>query len=106
MELKIGDLQKLRSRRIQCISLGERRIVLIYHQLKFYALDNACPHKLASLCEGYLRDDRLVCPWHGAEFNIASGESFSPLASKGTNSYSIFVRNQSVFIDFRDVENQ
>ena len=106
MELKIGDLQKLRSRRIQCISLGERRIVLIYHQLKFYALDNACPHKLASLSEGYLRDDRIVCPWHGAEFNIASGESYSPLASKGTASYPISVRNQSVFIDFEDVDNR
>ena len=106
MELKIGDLQKLRSRRIQCISLGDRRIVLIYHQLNFYALDNACPHKFASLCEGYLRDDRVVCPWHGAEFNIASGESFSPLASMGTNSYPITVRNQAVFIDFQDVENR
>ena len=106
MEFKIGDLEELRSRNVQCISVDQRQFVLIYYHQTFYALDNACPHKFASLCSGNLRGDQLVCPWHGAEFNIASGKSFSPLAPKGTNSYPVIIRNQSVFIDLQDIENR
>ena len=106
MELKIGDLDELRSKSVQCISVDQRQFVLIYYHQAFYALDNTCPHTFASLCTGTLRGDQLVCPWHGAEFNIASGKSFSPLTPKGTNSYPVIVRNQSVFIDLQDNENR
>jgi 3-phenylpropionate/trans-cinnamate dioxygenase ferredoxin subunit len=105
-EQKIGTLRKLRSKRIQCISVDGKQIALIFHRNTFYALDNACPHKFASLCAGDLQGDRIICPWHGAGFNIATGESFSPLAPKGLNSYPVTVRNQSVFISLRDVENR
>jgi nitrite reductase/ring-hydroxylating ferredoxin subunit len=106
MEKRIGGLEELQSRSVQCISVEQRQFVLIYHHQAFFALDNACPHKFASLCTGDLRGDQLVCPWHGAEFNIASGKSFSPLAAKGTNSYPVTVRNRSVFINLQDIENR
>ena len=99
MEMIIGTLQELRSKPVQCISVDGRQFVLIYHRQSFYALDNACPHKFASLCTGELQGDAIVCPWHGAEFNIATGESFSPLAPKSLNRYAVKVRNESVFLD-------
>jgi len=59
---------------------------------KFYALANRCPHKGGSLCHGRITglvqssgpgDYRLVrngeflrCPWHGWEFEIATGQSY------------------------------
>ena len=60
-----------------------------------YALRNVCPHKLAPLCVGPIsgipRGDRpgmvemerpgevVRCPWHGWEFEIATGRSvFNP----------------------------
>lgn len=62
---------------------------------RLHALRNVCPHKLAPLCLGPLsgipRGDRpgavvleqvgeiLRCPWHGWEFEIATGKSvFNP----------------------------
>ncbi len=98
MEIKIGTLQKLRSRRIQCISIDGKEIVLIYHRQNFYALDDVCPHKSARLCTGALKGDEIVCPWHGAEFNITTGKSFSPFASKGVKSWPVSIRDQAVFI--------
>jgi len=59
---------------------------------KFYALANRCPHKGGPLCSGRITglaqshgpgDYRLVrvgeflrCPWHGWEFEIATGQSY------------------------------
>lgn len=32
------------------------------------ALDDRCPHRWAPLSEGVVKDDQLVCPYHGMEF--------------------------------------
>lgn len=36
-----------------------------------YALDNACPHKGVELHNGEVHGDRLVCPYHGWEFDTS-----------------------------------
>jgi 3-phenylpropionate/trans-cinnamate dioxygenase ferredoxin subunit len=59
---------------------------------KFYALANRCPHKGGPLCSGRITglaqsrgpgDYHLIrageflrCPWHGWEFEIATGQSY------------------------------
>jgi nitrite reductase/ring-hydroxylating ferredoxin subunit len=59
---------------------------------RFYALANRCPHKGGPLCHGHITglaqsgspgDYRLTrngeflrCPWHGWEFEIATGQSY------------------------------
>jgi nitrite reductase/ring-hydroxylating ferredoxin subunit len=102
----VHPVHKLCSKHLQCISVDGRQIALIYYQHTFYALDNACPHKFASLCTGELQGDQIVCPWHGAEFDITTGESFSPLAPRGLYRYPVTVRNESVFIELQNVENR
>lgn len=41
------------------------------------AIENACPHAGASLCSGYADGTIVVCPWHGWEFEIATGKGLS-----------------------------
>jgi phenylpropionate dioxygenase-like ring-hydroxylating dioxygenase large terminal subunit len=36
---------------------------------RVHALENACPHKGVELHKGAVQGDRLVCPYHGWEFN-------------------------------------
>lgn len=62
---------------------------------EYFALKNSCPHQQAPLCEGkvtgtteparpgeyrWCMEGRILrCPWHGWEFDIASGRSvFNP----------------------------
>ena len=37
------------------------------------AIDNACPHASAPLCDGTLREGKIVCPLHLWEFDIKTG---------------------------------
>ena len=82
---------------------GERRIVNVDGRSigvfnvhgQFFALRNSCPHQAAPLCLGaikgmtlpsrpgeylWARDGEILrCPWHGWEFDIATGRSiFNP----------------------------
>ncbi len=77
------------------VDVAGRSIGIFNVEGRFFALKNVCPHQGARLCEGTLKgvtaldaDDRPVleregevirCPWHGWEFDIASGRSlFNP----------------------------
>jgi nitrite reductase (NADH) small subunit len=39
------------------------------------ALDNVCLHRGGPLGQGLLEDGKLVCPWHGWQFDPKTGQS-------------------------------
>jgi nitrite reductase (NADH) small subunit len=42
-------------------------------QGRFYACGAACPHEDGPLADGWLEGDVVVCPWHGFDFDLATG---------------------------------
>ena len=40
----------------------------------FHAIDNTCKHRGGPLGEGDLEGEVVTCPWHGWQFNVATGE--------------------------------
>jgi nitrite reductase/ring-hydroxylating ferredoxin subunit len=60
--------------------LGGRELVICHTREGIFALDNICTHAHARLCEGRLRATRLVCPLHGASFDIRDGRVLGPPA--------------------------
>ncbi|HET7343478.1 MAG TPA: Rieske 2Fe-2S domain-containing protein [Methylomirabilota bacterium] len=53
--------------------LGGVRIVLVRRGARVYALGEQCSHLGGPLAEGAVRDDAIVCPWHGSRFALADG---------------------------------
>ena len=103
--IRIGSLAALKKIPVQCISTADFKIVLIYRNNQFYALDHACPHKSASLCDGVLDGDHIACPWHGAQFNIETGRCFSPFAPNGVKTWPLSVKQDELFIHLSETEN-
>jgi nitrite reductase/ring-hydroxylating ferredoxin subunit len=60
--------------------VGGREILICHTREGVFALDNICTHAHARLCEGRLRATRLVCPLHGASFDIRDGRVLGPPA--------------------------
>ncbi|MEM7224482.1 MAG: Rieske (2Fe-2S) protein [Pseudomonadota bacterium] len=54
-------------------SVAGRLVALIHHEGRFSALDNRCPHMGGPLGEGEIEFGRLVCPWHGREYDPFTG---------------------------------
>jgi nitrite reductase/ring-hydroxylating ferredoxin subunit len=42
-------------------------------QGRFYAVSALCPHEDGPLADGWLEGDAVVCPWHGFDFDLATG---------------------------------
>jgi nitrite reductase (NADH) small subunit len=38
------------------------------------ALDNVCLHRGGPLAQGHIEDGKVVCPWHGWQFDAQTGQ--------------------------------
>ena len=65
---------------MRAAQIAGREILICHTREGVYALDNICTHAHARLCEGRLRATRLVCPLHGASFDIRDGRVLGPPA--------------------------
>jgi nitrite reductase/ring-hydroxylating ferredoxin subunit len=55
------------------IEAGGRTLALFQANGQFYAIDNTCKHRGGPLGEGEVYGTRVVCPWHGWEYDFATG---------------------------------
>lgn len=83
-------------RSVRIVEVAGREIGVLRHGGRLYAYRNLCPHQGGPVCEGvriarvtaeldeerrFLRHDfdaddmHIVCPWHGWEFRLETGEA-------------------------------
>jgi nitrite reductase/ring-hydroxylating ferredoxin subunit len=41
---------------------------------RIYATSPVCPHEDGPLADGWIEAGAVVCPWHGFDFDLATGE--------------------------------
>lgn len=66
---------------------------------QFYATQDTCPHEGGPLSSGFIEGENVICPWHGATFDIVTGkileppagEKMGPPADKGLTCYAVRV---------------
>lgn len=66
---------------------------------EFFAVGASCTHYGASLEEGVLKDDMVICPLHHACFNIKSGDLLEPPAMDALPKYDVKTEGESVLIN-------
>jgi nitrite reductase/ring-hydroxylating ferredoxin subunit len=59
--------------RMHACTIAGREVVLCRTKDGVHALDNVCTHAYARLNEGRLAGVRLICPFHGASFDVRDG---------------------------------
>jgi len=79
--------------------VGDRFLVLFHVGGRFYALDDCCTHDGGPLGEGTLEGLEIVCPRHGARFDIRDGRAVSMPATRATAAYEVRVEGDEVFVD-------
>jgi 3-phenylpropionate/trans-cinnamate dioxygenase ferredoxin subunit len=61
-------------------------------------LRHTCTHAEASLCEGEIAGNEIVCPLHFATFNIMTGEATGPPACDPVNTYEVRINGEAIEI--------
>jgi 3-phenylpropionate/trans-cinnamate dioxygenase ferredoxin subunit len=93
---KLMKLSDLPLGSMHAFAIDGREIVVCHTREGLFALDNICTHAHARLCEGRLRATRLVCPLHGASFDIRDGKVLGPPATVPLPTHSVRVVDESI----------
>jgi nitrite reductase/ring-hydroxylating ferredoxin subunit len=69
------DLKPNEKKEYEVEGIQGAKVLLVNSNNKFHALSPKCTHYGAPLAKGALLEGgRIVCPWHGACFNVATGD--------------------------------
>src|SRR5438105_3824158 len=85
------------------IRIGYEEVALYNVDGRYYATGNRCPHQGGSLGEGYLEGGRIVCPMHGWEFRVDSGEAACPGQPGSIRTYATKVEDGQVWVDLPEL---
>jgi 3-phenylpropionate/trans-cinnamate dioxygenase ferredoxin subunit len=89
------------------IAPGEKKIVEVDGVLvvvvnldgHFYAIEDVCTHDGGPLGEGELDGCELICPRHGARFDVRTGEALTLPAFEAAPVYEVRVENGNVLVE-------
>ncbi|XP_065187782.1 apoptosis-inducing factor 3-like [Sycon ciliatum] len=68
---KVGDLKDGEMKEVE---VGSGKALLVYSGGEYSAIGHKCSHYGAPLIKGSLCNNRVRCPWHGACFNVKTGD--------------------------------
>ena len=87
------------------ITIEGNTILLANIDGSYYAIDNKCPHLGGSLADGNLEGENIVCPKHGAIFNVKSGKNmgvakilFLKITPNDAKTYPVKVEGTDILI--------
>ena len=89
--LKICNVDEIPEGNSKVVETNDTEIVMIHAKGSFYALDNRCPHKGGPLDLGRILDRSVICPWHGARFDLQSGRLLEGPNCKNLKNYIVQV---------------
>lgn len=81
-----------------CVVVDGREILLCHTADGVFAMDNLCSHAAARLCEGRLKGHRIICPLHGAAFDIRDGSALSRPASVALGTYPVKLEGEDILL--------
>jgi NAD(P)H-dependent nitrite reductase small subunit len=79
------------------VEVAEEEIALFNFNGQFHAISDMCPHRGASLAEGFLDGGKVFCPWHCFDFNLKTGEC-SMVPSLRVQTYEVKVEGEDIFV--------
>ena len=71
--VSVGRIGDFVSGQGKMVTVSGRHVALFRLGDEFYAIDNLCLHKAGPLCEGFIENDVVTCPWHGWSYEIRTG---------------------------------
>ena len=92
---KVAEPGAIADRSLTRVEAGGKTLALAKVKGRVTALDDRCPHFGASLSDGQIEGDNVVCSWHGREFDLQTGAC---VFYEGVNAYPVEVRQDGVFV--------
>ena len=97
LEVAAADDMAVGDKRV--VEGGEGPILVTRLEDGFYAVHGICSHMYAELEDGEVdADGQIACPLHDAHFDVRTGEALTPPAFEALATYTVEVRDGTVYV--------
>ncbi len=93
--------------RVEEIPPGEKKtvevdgieVVIVNVDGEFYAVEDVCTHDGGPLGDGELEGCQLICPRHGARFDVRTGKALTLPAFEPVATYAVKVEDGDILVE-------
>jgi nitrite reductase/ring-hydroxylating ferredoxin subunit len=93
---RVAGAQDIAKGKTLCVEVNGREILVCHTNDGIFAVDNLCTHAAARLCDGKLKGHRILCPLHGAAFDVRDGSALTRPASIPLGTYAVQVDEEGI----------
>ncbi len=97
--LKVAEAKSIPPGTAIAVEAGGQKIAVFNVEGTFYAIGDTCTHRGGPLSEGDVEGTRVTCPWHGAEFDLKTGNVLREPATRGVPSYKVVVEGEDIKLE-------
>jgi NAD(P)H-dependent nitrite reductase small subunit len=80
------------------VEVGGEEVALFNFNGEYYAISELCPHRGASLAEGFLDGGKIFCPLHCFDFSLKTGEC-GTVPSLRVRTYEVKIAGEDIFVE-------
>ena len=96
--VKVAQKQEIPEGEGRTFDVEGKQVAVFNSDGKFCAISEHCPHRGGPLGEGYLENTTVICPWHGWQFDVTTGESPVNPAAK-VPCYKVKTKGENVYVE-------
>ena len=78
--------------------VGRNRFVIAHTAEGFFALADECTHDSAPISSGRVRGNEIVCPRHGARFDLKTGAVTAPPAVVAIDTLTVKIESDNILV--------
>jgi nitrite reductase/ring-hydroxylating ferredoxin subunit len=96
----VGKTSDIPEGKLRHVTAGGNEVLVANVAGNYYAMGDICNHAGAELHEGELNGKELTCPWHGAKWDVTTGNLlWFPAKLNPEESFKVSIENGTVYLE-------
>jgi len=96
---KVAEKDELKAGDRKSFILDDIPALLVCMGDAYYAIEDVCTHDGQPLTDGPIEDCSIVCPRHGAKFDLKEGTALCMPATEPIQTMDVDVRDDGIYVE-------
>ncbi len=83
----VAKIEEISNQSCKLIDIDDTPIAVFNLDGEFCAIKDDCPHQHLPIADGLIENCNITCPYHGARFNLKTGQLLAPPACENLTTY-------------------
>ncbi len=96
---KVAKLSEIAPGTTRRVVVDSTEVLLCNVEGKIYAIEDVCTHDGGPLDQGELEGECVVCPRHGATFDVRTGDALTLPAVLPLMTFDVTIEGDDIYVD-------